>query len=45
MKLCPTIYWVETYWIPDVFINRYKRPSMQAHMRASGEKNTLEPPL
>jgi hypothetical protein len=42
IRLCPTIYWVETYWLPDVFKNRYKRPSMQAHMRVSGEKSTLE---
>ena len=40
--MCPTIDWLETYWIPDVFANRYKRPSMQAHMRVSGEKSTLE---
>ena len=42
IRLNSTINWVETYWIPDVFKHRYKRPSMQAHMRVSGEKNTLE---
>jgi len=40
--MCPAIDWLETYWIPDVFANRYKRSSMQAHMRVSGEKSTLE---
>jgi len=42
IRLCPTIYWIETYWLPDVFANRYKRSSMQAHIRVSGEKSTLE---
>lgn len=38
----PTIDWLETYWLPDIFANRYKRPSMQSHIRVSGEKGTLE---
>ena len=33
-----TINWVETYWIPDVFKNRYPRATMQAHQRVSDGK-------
>ena len=29
IELCPTIDWQVTYWMPDVFINRYKRVSFQ----------------
>ena len=42
IKLNPTINWVETYWLPDVFANRYQRANYQAHMTVSGEKNVLE---
>ncbi len=40
LELCPTINWVETYWLPDVFSNRYKRATFQAHER----KNAGKPP-
>ena len=30
--LNPEIEWVETYWCPDIFSNRYKRANYQAHM-------------
>ena len=42
MSLNPTINWVETYWLPDVFSCRYPRATMQAHQRVSGEKSVLE---
>ena len=29
IELNPTIDWQITYWMPDVFINRYKRVSFQ----------------
>ena len=29
LELNPTIDWQVTYWIPDVFNNRYKRVSFQ----------------
>ena len=29
LKLNPTINWIETYWYPDVFSNRYKRANFQ----------------
>ena len=29
IELCPTIDWQITYWMPDVFINRYRRVSFQ----------------
>jgi|TARA_R100000030_G_scaffold98284_1_gene88031 hypothetical protein len=28
-RLNPTIDWIETYWIPDPFCNRYKRVTFQ----------------
>ena len=42
LELCPTIRWVETYWMPDIFGVRYLRASLQAHQRVSGEKSVLE---
>ena len=36
------IRYVETYWLPDVFANRYQRANYQAHMTVSGEKGVLE---
>jgi len=42
IELCPTINWVETYWCPDIFKNRYKRATFQAHERTSGGKDTME---
>ena len=42
IELCPTIDWLETYWLPDVFINRYKRAVFQAHERVSGGKDSIE---
>ena len=38
LELCPTINWVETYWLPDVFSSRYKRASLQAHERMNAGK-------
>ncbi len=38
LELCPTINWVETYWLPDVFSCRYKRASFQAHERVNAGK-------
>ena len=29
LELCPEQEWQVTYWMPDVFINRYKRVSFQ----------------
>jgi len=29
LKMNPTIDWQVTYWVPDVFANRYKRVSFQ----------------
>ena len=29
IELCPTIDWQVTYWMPDIFMNRYKRVSFQ----------------
>jgi len=42
IKLNSTINWVETYWLPDVFINRYKRAHFQAHERVSSGKASIE---
>jgi hypothetical protein len=42
IELCSTIDWLETYWLPDVFINRYKRATFQAHERVSGGKDSIE---
>ena len=42
MELNPTINWVETYWSPDIFMNRYKRAGFQAHERVSGGKDSIE---
>ena len=42
IKLCPTIEWLETYWLPDVFSKRYKRAVFQAHERVSGGKDSIE---
>ena len=42
MDLCPTIKWIETYWLPDKFASRYKRAVFQAHERASGGKDSIE---
>ena len=42
IKLNPTINWVETYWLPDVFMHRYKRVTFQAHERLSGGKDSIE---
>ena len=36
----PTIRWVKTYWMPDVFSKRYLRANFQAHMK----KNEGKPP-
>ena len=36
------IRYMETYWLPDVFANRYQRANYQAHMTVSGEKGVLE---
>ena len=36
------IRYVETYWLPDVFVNRYQRANYQAHMTVAGEKSVLE---
>ena len=36
------IRYIETYWLPDVFGNRYQRSNFQAHQRVSGEKGVLE---
>tara|TARA_A200000159_G_C7298515_1_gene328995 strand:+ start:672 stop:914 length:243 start_codon:yes stop_codon:yes gene_type:complete len=38
MKLNPTINWVETYWLPDIFGDRYPRATMQSHQRVSDGK-------
>jgi hypothetical protein len=38
LELCPTINWVETYWLPDVFSFRYKRANFQAHERVNAGK-------
>ena len=40
IELNPNIRWVETYWKPDNFGNRYKRASLLAHER----KNAGKPP-
>ena len=36
------IRYLETYWLPDVFANRYQRANYQAHMTVAGEKSVLE---
>jgi hypothetical protein len=33
-ELSSEVEWVETYWLPDIFMNRYQRPSFQSHVRA-----------
>ena len=42
LELSPSINWIETYWLPDVFAHRYKRASFQAHERVSGGKESIE---
>lgn len=42
IELNPTINWVETNWCPDIFKNRYKRATFQAHERVSGGKDAIE---
>ena len=42
IELNPTIDWVEPYWLPDVFMNRYKRATFQAHERVSEGKMGCE---
>jgi len=42
LELCPEINWLETYWLPDVFANRYKRASFQATARKAGGKDVIE---
>tara|TARA_B100001778_G_scaffold107102_1_gene87677 strand:+ start:210 stop:452 length:243 start_codon:yes stop_codon:yes gene_type:complete len=37
-ELNPTINWVVTYWLPDVFKDRYPRATMQSHQRISDGK-------
>ena len=36
------IRYVETYWTPDVFWERYQRANYQHHITVSGEKSVLE---
>ena len=33
LELNPTISWIETYWYPDIFSNRYKRATFQRSER------------
>ena len=42
IELNPEINWVETYWMPDVYLKRYKRAAFQAHERVSGGKLAAE---
>lgn len=42
LELCPSINWIETYWLPDIFAKRYKRASFQTHERVSDGKNSIE---
>ncbi len=35
LELCPLIDWQVTYWIPDIFANRYKRANYQHTMKAN----------
>lgn len=35
LELNPTIDWQITYWMPDIFINRYKRVNYQHTMKAN----------
>ena len=42
VELNPTIDWVETYWLPDIFQNRYKRATFQAHERVSSGKMSIQ---
>lgn len=35
LDLNPTINWIETYWYPDVFSNRYKRANFQQTEKAN----------
>ena len=41
-ELNDTIHWVETNWMPDVFMKRYKRATFQAHERTHGGKLSAE---
>jgi len=41
-ELNPTINWVETYWLPDIFKNRYPRATMQSHQRVTDGKMNCE---
>ena len=38
------VKFLETYWLPDIFSNRYQRYNFQAHQIVSGEKGVLEQP-
>tara|TARA_Y100000817_G_C16786410_1_gene513034 strand:+ start:796 stop:1074 length:279 start_codon:yes stop_codon:yes gene_type:complete len=42
LELCPSINWIETYWLPDIFAKRYKRASFQTHERVSDGKDSIE---
>jgi hypothetical protein len=42
IELNPHVTWVETHWIPDIFMHRYKRATFQAHERVSGGKDSIE---
>tara|TARA_Y100000816_G_C26017698_1_gene532322 strand:+ start:796 stop:1074 length:279 start_codon:yes stop_codon:yes gene_type:complete len=42
LELCPSINWIETYWLPDIFSKRYKRASFQTHERVSDGKDSIE---
>ena len=35
LELNPLIDWQVTYWMPDIFIHRYKRPNYQHTMKAN----------
>lgn len=35
IELCPLINWIETYWYPDVFTDRYKRATFQKTAKAN----------
>ena len=35
LELNPTIDWQVTYWMPDIFINRYKRANYHHTMKAN----------
>ena len=42
VALNPDVNWIEVHWLPDVFMNRYKRASFQAHERASDGKTSIQ---